>query len=237
MKNRLVILGSGTCNLVPEKAAASVLIELNGMRLIYDFGRGIATRTTEVDLKQDDVEHIFISHFHPDHLSDLDPYLQAASWSQIDVRNKDINIYGPPGTKSFLKKMFAVFEWGKIGRDFAINIHDIKGGELSIMGQHLGVVDLHHSHGLRFGQYAIAGDADVNDDLIALLKGTKIAIFDSGHITDKEIVDIAVQTQAQTLVCSHQYRSLNEERLNIDAKTKGFKGQLVVAHDLMEFML
>jgi ribonuclease BN (tRNA processing enzyme) len=238
MKDRLVILGCGSCNLVPDKAAASVLIEKGDARLVYDFGRGVAIRLTELGLKQDEVEHIFISHFHPDHVTDLYPYLHAASWSQIDRRRQDLNIYGPPGTKIFIEKMFSVFDWkSELGRGFTVTVHEVVGGKLDIANQHFEVSNLHHSQGLRFGPYAIAGDASISNDLISLLKDAKIGIFDSGHITDEEIVELALHTQAQTLVCSHQYRELNEQRLNEAAKAKGYKGQLIVAKDLLQFNL
>ncbi len=239
MKNRLIVLGSGTCDLVPGKAAASVLIETGTTRLVYDFGRGVSTRLTELGLKQDDVSHIFLSHLHPDHVTDILPYLHAASWSQIDSRTKDIHFYGAPGTEKFIRKMLGVFDWKRqLSQGFNIVFHDVTDEKLEIEGQRFKLVDLHHSHGLRFMEYAIAGDANlISDNLIVLLKGAKIGVFDSGHITDEEIVELAIKTQARMLVCSHQYRFLDEAQLNERAKTQGFEGMLVVARDLMEFGL
>ncbi len=230
----ITILGSGTCNLVPEKAAASVLIEQHDLRLVYDFERGIAIRLTEAGLAQDDVEHIFISHFHPDHLTDLYPYLHAASWSHIDARTKDVTIYGPKGAKALLGQMFEVFGWDELGRNFNVTVQEVEGG-LTISGQTLQVVDLHHSHGLRLGSVAIAGDASLNDALIGLIKSAELAVFDAGHITDDEICTLAAKTQAKKLVCSHQYRPLDEEKLNQRARQLGYNGRIIVASDLMKF--
>lgn len=234
MKNKLTIVGSGTCNLVPEKAAASVLIEVRNTRLVYDFGRGVAIRLTEHGLKQDDIEHIFLSHFHPDHVSDLYSFLQAASWSQIDARTRDLTIYGPPGVKAFTDKMFAVFGQEELSRTFSISVVEVD-DTLTIAGQTFKVVDLHHSFGLRLNGVAIAGDANVNDDLIRLLGGARVGVFDAGHISNEEICEVAVRTQATQLICSHQYRPLDEKLLNKIARNKGFTGKLIVAHDLMEF--
>jgi ribonuclease BN (tRNA processing enzyme) len=238
MKDRLVILGSGTANLVPEKAASSVLIEIGGVRLVYDFGRGASIRLAQIGLKQNDIEHIFLSHFHPDHVTDLYPFLHAASWSQIDKRNKDINIYGPVGTKDFVQRLLAVFDWRhEFSNGFEIHVHDINAKNLVIGDQVFEVFDLHHSQGLKFGRYAIAGDANISDDLINLLSGVDLGVFDSGHTTDNEIVQLAVRTQAKKLACSHQYRMLDQEVLNKAAKAQGFSGKLIVAEDLMSFEL
>ena len=38
MKNKIIILGSGTCNNEKEKANSSLLISINGTNIIYDFG-------------------------------------------------------------------------------------------------------------------------------------------------------------------------------------------------------
>ena len=238
MKDKITILGSGTCNLVPQKAAASVLVERSDVRLVYDFGRGVALRFTELGLKQDDVEHIFISHFHPDHVTDLYPYLHAASWSQIDSRSKDLNIYGPAGTKAFIEKMLSVFDWkNEFSRGFRLVVHEVSDNKFTIGDEDFEMIDLHHSHGLRFGSFAIAGDANVSDELIGLLKDARIGVFDSGHITDNEIIEVAKRSQAQVLICSHQYRELKEAQLNTDARAKGYNGKLVVAEDLMKFEL
>lgn len=234
--NKMTILGSGTCNLLADKAAASVLIEKNNMRLVYDFGRGVATRLVEAGLRQDDIEHIFISHFHPDHVTDLYPYLHAASWSQVDARTKDLTIYGPAGTKAFLEKMFSVFGWSQLGRNFTVTVRDVE-REVVIAGETLEVKDLQHSHGLKLGGVAIAGDAGLGEPLVQLLDSAKLAVFDAGHLTDDEICELAARTQAEKLVCSHQYRALDEARLNATAKALGFHGTIIVAKDLMEFEL
>jgi ribonuclease BN (tRNA processing enzyme) len=133
MMNRLTILGSGSTNLIPGQGAASALVELDGTRLVFDMGRGTASRLAESRLRQDDIQHLFLSHFHPDHVTDLHPYLHAASWSQLDRRTKDLNIYGREGTKDFIAKMFSVFDWKEeLMRGFKVRVHEVQPGPLKI---------------------------------------------------------------------------------------------------------
>lgn len=201
---------------------------------MYDFGRGTAVRLVELGLKQDDIEHIFLSHFHPDHVTDLYPYLHAASWSQIDARTKDLTIYGPKGTKPFLDRMFSVFGWGELGRGFTVHVQEVE-DNLTLSGEKFRVKDLQHSHGLRIGDVVIAGDASLNDSLIDLIASAKIAVFDAGHLTDEEICRLGAKTQAEKLVCSHQYRTLDQKELNEQAGRMGYEGSIIVASDLMRF--
>lgn len=233
MTDRLTILGSGTTNLVPERAAASALIQYRQLRLVFDFGRGVSLRLVEHGLKQDDVEHAFISHFHPDHITDLLPYLHAASRSQIDRRTKDLNLYGPPGLTDVINRLFRVFGWShELSRNFTVHVHEVTTGDITIGSEHLTVFDLGHSYGLRAGHMAVAGDADVDDRLVRCLSGAQLAVLDAGHPSDEQIIDLAVATQVPTLVCSHQYRPLDGPALQAAAAQRGYTGHIIVAHDL-----
>ena len=44
MSDRVVLLGTGTCQLQAERRTSSVLVEVGGSRLVFDMGRGIADR-------------------------------------------------------------------------------------------------------------------------------------------------------------------------------------------------
>lgn len=237
--NKITILGSGSCNLVPEKMAASALIQHAGKNFVYDFGRGTAIRLTQLGLKQADIKIIILSHFHPDHVTDLLPFLQAASWSQIDRRSDDLTIYGPPGVKEFIAKLTSVFGGQEMTRGFSLHTVELNVGRNEIDGFLFDFLDLHHSHGIKFEthdkQYAVMADSSLHDDLVTALSDVELGIFDSGHLTDEEIAELAVRSHAKRLICSHQYRELNKDALVKRAKAKGFEGELVVADDLMEF--
>ena len=124
-RNRLVLLGTGTCQLQLHRMASAVLIELEGLRLVFDFGRGIAHRLVELGLRQDDVEHIVLSHFHPDHFSDLVPFLHAAAWSRTDPRKRDLHVYGPAGLERRLDGLLELFGRDALGRPcWALRLHE-----------------------------------------------------------------------------------------------------------------
>jgi ribonuclease BN (tRNA processing enzyme) len=87
---RLALIGTGTCQLEDGRTASSVLVELDGLRLVFDCGRGVAARLAELGYRQDQLRHVVVSHFHADHVSDLVPLLQAGSWSRTDPRSRDL---------------------------------------------------------------------------------------------------------------------------------------------------
>lgn len=122
---------------------------------------------------------------------------------------------------------------------FQAKLLNLKTGSMSIENNDYIFTDLRHSFGLSFYEngklYAIMADSDFHDDLVAAITGAELAVFDSGHITDEEIVQLATRSQAKKLVCSHQYRELDEALLNKAASKQGYKGTIIVAKDLMEF--
>ena len=242
MSDRMVLLGTGTCQLQTHRMASSVLIELEDLRLVYDFGRGISQRLVELGLRQDDIEHIVLSHFHPDHLSDLIPFLQAGAWSRIDPRSKDLHIYGPIGLEVRLMRLLSLFGPNDLQREhYRIHLHEIRAESFSIGPYTFGFVDLPpaDNHGLELTRdgrtYALTGDSYFHQQEIDFLRGADLAIIDSGHLDDEEILELAASTQVPRIVCSHLYRELDERGMNRRASASGYTGRLIVGQDLMEF--
>ena len=254
-QDRLVLLGTGTCQLQAERKASSVLVEQGGTRWVYDLGRGIADRLASIGLRQDDVRHIVFSHFHPDHVSDLAPYLHAAAWSQIDPRSVDLHLHGPPGLLELVTGIQQVFGVQALGRDdWQVHVHEIEENTFRIEDGvdaengvnfefiHLppaGNRGLKWCHKGRHGEQVIAltGDSNFHDQEVRFLAGVDLAIFDSGHLTDDEIVSLAASANPGVLVCSHVYRPLDLARLQAEAEAEGFTGRFQMGEDLMEFPL
>ena len=245
MADRLVLLGTGTCQLRPERRASSVLIEVGESRVVYDMGRGIADRLAELGVCQDDVGQVLISHFHADHISDLVPYLHAASWSQIDPRSRDLEIVGPPGLERLLEAIL-----GAIGRDslirpggYGVRILEAEAGPLRIGGLSGEYVSLPPAgnHGFAFTRndrrVAITGDSGFHREEVEFLRGADLAVIDSGHLSDEEIVRLAVDCGARTIVCSHLYRELDIAALGSAAAARGYDGELRVGVDGMSLPL
>lgn len=245
MPGTLTLLGTGTCILEEERAASSVLVELPGLRLVFDLGRGVAARIATRGLRQDDLRHVVFSHFHPDHVTDLLPYLQGGSWSPVDPRTADLHLWGPPGLEVQMMRLLSLFEpdWLVRRERFAVHLHEVAGQRFEIEGHPFEWIDLPPAgnHGLGFTfegcRVVLTGDAASLDELAEALSGCRLAIFDSGHLRDDEIVELAVRSGAGTLVASHLYRELDAATLSAEARARGWLGSLVVGRDGMELPL
>ena len=240
---RLVLLGTGTCQLEPGRAATAALVELPGTRWVFDFGRRTAERLVELGLRQDDVRHIVLSHFHADHWSDLLPYLQAASHSPSDPRTTDLEIHATPAVCAKLERLMALFEPGELIVDerYRVHLRPVPGDRLTIEGHPIDFVHLPPAgnHGLRFRvaerTYALTADSHFHQREIEFLRAVDLAVIDAGHLSDSEIVALAIATQAPRLVCSHLYRELDLAALARAAADGGYRGRLSIGRDLEAF--
>lgn len=257
--DRVILLGTGTCQLLEERRASSVLVEVAGVRVVYDMGRGIADRLAHLGLRQDDVRHVVLSHFHPDHVSDLIPFLQAGAWSRIDPRTTDLHLWGPMGLEAQMHRLLGLFPADNLTRrSWRVHLHELRDDEqargddglpyFEIEGVRFGWPDLPpaDNHGLVFQaalggdpggrrlRVALTGDSLLHDALVDALGGCDVAVFDSGHLTDEEIVELMVRARTPRLVASHVYRELDVEGLLGRARERGFVGSLEVGRDLMD---
>ena len=68
---KLTILGSGTATPLLYRNCAGYLLEVEDKKLLFDSGTGTIRRLLEIKTDLFDIEHIFYSHLHNDHINDL----------------------------------------------------------------------------------------------------------------------------------------------------------------------
>jgi ribonuclease BN (tRNA processing enzyme) len=242
--SRLTLLGTGTCQVEFERRASSVLVELEGTPILFDCGHGVLQRLLEAGVQHWQVQHIVLSHFHPDHVSDLIPLLHAGAWSRRNPRKDDLHIYGPAGVHNLINTLMTLFKPGSFQQSsYTISVEELCEGPFRIAGYDFESISLPPAgnHGLRFTwrgkRYALTGDSSFHEQEIAFLHNADLAVIDSGHLEDEEIVELAVASQARHIVCSHLYREIHAQQLQEQARRKGYRGEISVGYDLLTFLL
>ena len=240
----ITLLGTGTCQIEHERCASSVLLQLDGLPVLFDCGHGVVQRLLKVGVQHNELNHIVLSHFHPDHVSDLIPLLHAGAWSRRNPRTSDLHIYGPPGIQQLIDGCRNIFGVSALQQPtYDILVHEVGGERFSIGSYDFDFISLPPAgnHGLRFlwrgRHYAITGDSNFHEHEIAFLRHVELAVIDSGHLEDDEIVLLAGASQAKTIVCSHLYREINVSDLQVRAVKAGYKGTILVGRDLISFVL
>ena len=101
---KLTILGSGTSVPHPERAASAYWLETSEGLLLLDMGCDTAHRMAQEQLDWPNLDAIWISHFHLDHMGGLTPFLFGLKWAlQTQTRTKPLRIFGPQGLRRIVE--------------------------------------------------------------------------------------------------------------------------------------
>ncbi|MCY3725098.1 MAG: MBL fold metallo-hydrolase [Rhodobacteraceae bacterium] len=103
--DRLVILGSkgGPSLRTTARMPTSSLLEIAGKVCVVDCGLGVTSRLVDAGIKLADIDYIFITHLHSDHILELGPLLHTAWTTNL---NKRITIFGPAGMTEYLDHFY-----------------------------------------------------------------------------------------------------------------------------------
>jgi ribonuclease Z len=112
---RITIMGSGTP--APIRAAqgtSCVLVQLgNGDAFIFDIGSGTVGNIFSMGVHPAELDKVFITHFHLDHIGGIFPLFDAMGWA----RNTPLRVWGPSGhtpelgTAAFIDNIYGASEW------------------------------------------------------------------------------------------------------------------------------
>ena len=91
---RITCCGSGNPIVRKGQAAASWLVELgNGDKFIFDVGGGSVQNLWSLEIPPAELDKLFLTHLHLDHVGDLHVLFDAMGWA----RNTPLRIWGPSG--------------------------------------------------------------------------------------------------------------------------------------------
>ena len=98
----LTLLGTGCPSVDHKRFGPSNLVSTKTTKILIDCGSGITQRLHELKVSSADIDVLLFTHLHSDHAVDL-YQLIISSWHSYRI--KPWKIYGPKGTKKFVKKI------------------------------------------------------------------------------------------------------------------------------------
>ena len=250
---KLTILGSGTYQPELERHSAAFLVETSNSKICFDFGRGAVDQLLKLGISITQIDALFITHWHLDHVADLMPLLQYTVSPLPDdlsitlPRQKPLIIYGPKGTKARIDSIL------KIGyeKENYLLIKELGQNE-KITGNDWEVTTFSTDHvpdmdclcyRLKSNDKILAysGDSIQTEGLKEAIKGADLAIIESSwpkkvdpksHLTGEQAGKIAQEQGVEKIVLTHlaPYYLKNFDPVS-DAK-KYFQGEVVLAEDL-----
>jgi ribonuclease Z len=87
----------------------STLVEAGDQKLLFDAGRGSLQRLTQLKLRWRDVQGVFLTHLHSDHVVGF-PDLWLTGWLIAPGRNVPLQVWGPHGTSKMMFHLKHAYE-------------------------------------------------------------------------------------------------------------------------------
>src|SRR5215470_12980987 len=100
---KLTILGSGTGTPDGTRNSAGYFVELPGARVMLDCGAGCVHASARYGLPWQDLTHLFVSHFHVDHVGELAALMWAFKYGMKSRRTAPLTLAGPRGLDRVMK--------------------------------------------------------------------------------------------------------------------------------------
>ena len=99
----VTMLGTGGPRPDPTRQGPATLVEASRLTLLFDAGRGVATQLARANVRAEDLDAVFITHHHFDHIGGLGDLILAA-WN--NGRTRSLPVFGPPGTAAIIDALF-----------------------------------------------------------------------------------------------------------------------------------
>ncbi len=180
-KENIVVVTVGTASPIPgERVQTGTAIFVNGYFFMFDVGAGVVQKSESIGLPLEELDGIFLTHYHSDHIMDL-PNMISRSW-QLG-RTDDLNIYGPQDLNQLMSSVDGFLE---IDNSYRLAHHGIEVMDTVYAD---GVV---HEFNIEQNSYQTIYDKD----------GIKITAFDVTHEPIEPAVGYAIEYNGKKVVLS-----------------------------------
>tara|TARA_B100000029_G_scaffold415149_1_gene418791 strand:+ start:144 stop:971 length:828 start_codon:yes stop_codon:yes gene_type:complete len=109
----LTLLGTGCPKVDFKRFGPANLVSTKKTKILVDCGSGVTQRLDQIKLSTAEIDALFLTHLHSDHVIDL-YQLIISSWHSY--RLKPWKIYGPKGTKIFVKNIMRAWKQDRLQR-------------------------------------------------------------------------------------------------------------------------
>jgi ribonuclease BN (tRNA processing enzyme) len=248
---KITILGSGTCVPSLKRNAPGYLLEIDDKKILVDCGSGTLLQLEKIKKGlYKEIDYVFITHCHIDHVNDLRTLTQALNWTPGYDRKKPLTIIGSPKFLEFDSVMINRIVKSPRENTYEIIVKEIKEDfildDLTVKS----AKTLHSEDSIAYRfesggkSFVFSGDSDYCQELINLAKEVNLLIIEcsfcdnekmEGHLTSSECGEIAKKAEVKKLILSHLYpTSTVTKRLE---ECKKIFENVTLAEDLMEVII
>lgn len=121
------ILGAGTSVPHAERSSSGYWVETEKGSTLLDCSASAVHRMAQENFDWANLDAIWISHFHLDHIGGLAPYLFGTKYAyETQERTKPLKIFGPNGLRKVIENFDNVNEYNLLKQPFPLEIVEIE---------------------------------------------------------------------------------------------------------------
>ena len=247
---KLTILGSGTSVPHPERASPAHWLETASGTILLDISPDAPHRLAQESLDWPNLDAIWISHFHLDHMGGLAPFLFGAKWTpQIQNRTKRLRIFGPEGLRQLIETIDNSNNYRLFEQRFAIEIVEVAPNvsfEIlsGLTADTLNTPHTKESLALRLKYedskpFVYTSDTGFSEDLAPFAKDARLLLMECSYRRNKpvqkhlELADamrVAQECAPEKVVLTHLYPEWDNIDLAAEARAL-WHGETIAAED------
>ena len=248
---KLVVLGSGTSVPHPARTSSAHWLETGGGdTLLLDIGASAVHRMAQEKLDWANLDAIWISHFHLDHLGGLFPFLFGTKHSpDTQARLRPLNIYGPRGLRKLFRAFDAAGGYDLLKQPFPVEIREVaprSSFEIlpGLRAETFSTPHTSESLALKLtdrddASLAFTSDTGYTDALASFARDVSLFVMECSFFRDKpielhlelgEAMRLAERSGARRVLLSHLYPEWDGLDLPAEAK-KFWSGDTIEARD------
>lgn len=123
---KLTVLGSGTTIPHPRRASSAYWLQTSRGSVLLDCSASVASRMATAGLAWPDLDAIWISHFHLDHIGGLAPLLAGTKHAEeVKGREKPLRIFGPSGLGRLIDRFSDANNYRLLEQPFPVEIIEV----------------------------------------------------------------------------------------------------------------
>ncbi|MGF1471600.1 MAG: MBL fold metallo-hydrolase [Rubrobacteraceae bacterium] len=248
----VTVVGSGTVVPRLSRRQSCVSVRTGNDALVFDLGSGAVRGMLRASLDPFAVDHIFFTHFHPDHTVDAVPLLFAMNYGAAEPRTRPLRIAGPEPFKGFWAKLMDVWgDWMK--GDYSMEVSELSHqctSPIELSGCRISWAPAEHrpesiAYRLEEGNRAFVytGDTEYSESVVELARNADTMLVECsfpddnpvpGHLTPESVARTASEAGVDRAILTHVYPAAEELDLAKEVG-KGFDGEVSVAEDGLTF--
>ena len=247
---KLVVLGSGTSVPHPRRSASGYWLESENGRALLDISADAPHRMAGEELDWVNLDAIWISHFHLDHMGGLAPLLFGTrSAPQTQRRLGPLRICGPAGFEKILQAIDQANDYRLLDQPFPVELIEVLPGNEFELLPGLTAVTFSTPHtreslAIRLTEkngsvLVYTSDTGYSEGLVEFAKGATTLLMECSFHKDKPVethlelsdaMRLARKSEPQMLVLSHLYAEWDGIDLAGEARML-WPGQTIAAFD------